>query len=61
MGVLLWLAIPVVATATAALWMARRGRIATPEEQQQGIDEMARFRAAMRKPVPRHEQDGRQQ
>ncbi len=55
MGVLLWLAIPIVATATAALWMSRRGRAATPEQQQEGIDEMTRFREAMRKPFPKHE------
>ncbi len=56
MGVLLWLAIPVVATATAALWVSRRGRIATPEQQQEGIDEMTRFREAMKRPIPKHDQ-----
>ena len=55
MGILLWLAIPVLATAIAAFWVARRGRHATPEEQQLGIDEMARFREAMAKPLPRRD------
>lgn len=55
MTVLWWLAVPVVATAAAVLWMARRARAATPEEQQQGIDEMQRFRDAMARPLPKHD------
>jgi len=52
MGVLLWLAVPVLATAMAVFWMARRNRVATPEQQQQGISEMQRFQEAMAKPLP---------
>ena len=55
MGVLLWLAVPVMATIGAMVWMARRSRAATPEEQRHGIDEMERFRAAMARPLPKHE------
>ena len=52
MEILWWLAIPVAATALAAVWLSRRGRHATPEQQQQGIDEMARFREALSRPLP---------
>lgn len=52
MEILWWLAAPVLVTAAAGLWISRRSRHATPEEQQQGITEMERFRAAMAKPVP---------
>lgn len=52
MAILWWLAIPVGATAIATFWMSRRGRHATPEQQQQGIDEMARFREALARPLP---------
>ncbi|MHB0928745.1 MAG: hypothetical protein ACYC3W_07470 [Candidatus Nanopelagicales bacterium] len=55
MGVLLWLLVPIAATAAAGLWVSRRGRIATPEEHERGISEMDRFREAMRKPFPRNE------
>ena len=34
MAILWWLAIPVGATAIATFWMSRRGRHATPEQQQ---------------------------
>lgn len=56
MAILGWLAIPVLATLVATLLMSRRGRHATPEQQQQGIDEMARFREALSKPLPRRDQ-----
>lgn len=52
MGVLWWLAIPVVAAAIAVFLMSRRGRHQTPEQQQHGIDEMVRFREALSKPLP---------
>mgnify|MGYP006271391489 CR=1 FL=1 len=52
MGVLLWLAVPVLATALAVFLLARRNRAATPEQQQQGISEMQRFQEAMSKPLP---------
>lgn len=55
MGVLWWLAIPLVASVVAMVWVSRRNRAATPEEQQHGIEEMARFREAMSKPLPPRE------
>lgn len=57
MAILWWLAIPVGATVVATLWMSRRGRRATPAQQQQGIDEMARFREALSRPLPPHKRD----
>ena len=57
MAILWWLAIPVAATAVATFWMSRRGRHATPEQQQQGIDEMARFREALLRPLPPRNHD----
>ena len=53
MTVLYWLAIPVVVTLVAMVWIARRGRIATPEQQQQGIAELERMREALSKPLPK--------
>lgn len=53
MTVLYWLAIPVLVTLVATVWIARRGRIATPEQQQQGIAELERMREALSKPLPK--------
>lgn len=52
MSVFFWWAIPITATLGALVWASRRGRAATPEEQQRGIAEMDAFRAAMRRPLP---------
>ena len=52
MSVFLWWAIPVLATAGALVYASRRTRMATPEEQQRGVAEMERFRAAMQRPLP---------
>ncbi len=54
MTVLYWLAIPVVVTVIAMIWIARGARIATPEQQQQGIAELERMREALAKPLPKH-------
>lgn len=55
MGVLVWLAIPIVTSIGAVLWLSRRGRVATPEQQQQGIADMQRFQRAMLRPMPKRE------
>lgn len=53
MAILGWLAIPVLTTLIATVWLSRRHRHATPEQQQQGIEEMDRFRQALAKPLPK--------
>jgi len=52
MEVLGWLLIPLVGLLLGVLWMIWRSRDPKPVDAQQGMDEMARFRQAMEKPMP---------
>jgi hypothetical protein len=52
MQVLAWLLIPLVATVLGLLWAAWRSREPKPVDPHQGMEEMARFREAMEKPLP---------
>ena len=47
-----WLLIPLAATLFGILWMVWRGRERKPVDAEQGMEDMARFRAAMAKPLP---------
>ena len=52
MEVLGWLLIPVVALVLGLVYVAWRGREPKPVDAEQGMEELARFREAMAKPLP---------
>jgi len=52
MQVLAWLLIPLVATVFAVVWFVWRGREPKPADPEQGMEDLARFREAMEKPLP---------
>lgn len=52
MQVLAWLLIPLVATALGIAWVMWRGREPKPVDPEQGMEELARFRQAMERPLP---------
>jgi hypothetical protein len=52
MEVLGWLLIPVVALVLGLVYVAWRGREPRPVDAEQGMEELARFREAMAKPLP---------
>lgn len=52
MEVLGWLLIPLVGLLVGVLWMIWRSREPKPVDPQQGMDDLARFRQAMEKPMP---------
>jgi hypothetical protein len=52
MEVLGWLLIPLAGLLIGVLWMIWRGREPKPVDPQQGMDDLARFRQAMEKPLP---------
>jgi hypothetical protein len=52
MEILGWLLIPLAATVLALLWISWRNRDRKPVDAEQGMEDMARFRAAMAKPLP---------
>jgi hypothetical protein len=52
MEVLRWLLIPLAATVLAVLWVTWRSRDRKPADAEQGMEDMARFRQAMEKPLP---------
>lgn len=52
MSALLWWLIPLVATLIALAWAAARSRPRRAADTHETVGDMARFRAAMRKPMP---------
>ena len=52
MEVLGWLLIPLAALLLGLAWAAWRSREPKPVDPEQGMEELARFRAAMEKPLP---------
>ena len=52
MQVLAWLLIPLVATALGLAWAVWRSREPKPADPEQGMEDLARFREAMEKPMP---------
>jgi hypothetical protein len=52
MQVLAWLLIPLAATILAIVWVRWRSRAPRPADPEQGMEDMARFREAMSKPLP---------
>jgi hypothetical protein len=52
MQVLAWLLIPLVATLLGIAWVVWRSREPKPVDPEQGMEELARFREAMAKPLP---------
>ncbi|MGI9196502.1 MAG: hypothetical protein ACR2KE_03470 [Candidatus Nanopelagicales bacterium] len=52
MSALLWWLIPVGATLLALAWAALRSRPRRPADTHASLGDMARFRAAMRRPLP---------
>ena len=52
MEILGWLLIPLAATVLALLWISWHNRDRKPVDAEQGMEDMARFRAAMAKPLP---------
>ncbi|HET7901973.1 MAG TPA: hypothetical protein VFL59_12375 [Candidatus Nanopelagicales bacterium] len=52
MQVLAWLLIPLVATILGIAWVVWRSREPKPVDPEQGMEELARFRHAMEKPLP---------
>jgi len=64
MDILGWLLIPLAATVLGLLWAAWRSRERKPLDPEAGMDELARFGEAMRRPLPglprdaRHDDDG---
>jgi hypothetical protein len=52
MEVLRWLLIPLAATVLAVIWVQWRHRDRKPADPEQGMEDMARFREAMEKPLP---------
>jgi len=57
MNILVWLLIPLAATMLGLLWAAWRSRERKPLDPEAGMDELARFGEAMRRPLPRLHQD----
>lgn len=55
MSVLWWWALPITATLGAVVWFGVRNRAATPEQQQQGIEELEQMRKALSKPLPKRD------
>ncbi len=52
MSALLWWLIPLAATLVALAWAAARSRPRRAADTHETVGDMARFRAAMRKPLP---------
>jgi hypothetical protein len=52
MQVLAWLLIPLVATVLGVVWLVWRSREPKPADPEQGMEDLARFREAMEKPLP---------
>lgn len=52
MEVLRWLLIPLAATVLGIIWVTWRSRDRKPADAEQGMEDMARFRQAMEKPLP---------
>ena len=52
MEILGWLLIPLAATVLGLLWMSWHSRDRKPVDAEQGMEDMARFREAMAKPLP---------
>jgi len=52
MEVLGWLLIPLVGLLIGAAWAVWRSRDPKPADAEQGMEELARFREAMEKPLP---------
>jgi hypothetical protein len=52
MEILGWLLIPLAATVLGLLWLTWRGRERKPVDAEQGMEDLARFRQAMEKPLP---------
>ncbi len=52
MEILGWLLIPIAATVLGLLFLKWRGRDRKPADAEQGMEDMARFREAMAKPLP---------
>jgi hypothetical protein len=52
MEILGWLLIPIAATVIGLLWLSWRHRDRKPADAEQGMEDMARFREAMAKPLP---------
>ena len=52
MEILGWLLIPLAATVLGLLWMSWHSRDRKPVDPEQGMEDMARFREAMAKPLP---------
>lgn len=52
MGVLAWLLIPLAATVLGLVWAMWRSREPKPADAEQGMEDLARFRQAMEKPLP---------
>jgi hypothetical protein len=52
MSALLWWLIPLAATVIALLWAAARSRPRRAADTHETVGDMARFRAAMRRPLP---------
>lgn len=59
MSALMWWLIPVGATLLALLWAAWRSRPARQVDMHTSMHEQARFKAAMRRPMPRSDSPGR--
>jgi hypothetical protein len=52
MSALLWWLIPLAATLVALVWAAARSRPRRVADTHETVGDMARFRAAMRRPLP---------
>lgn len=52
MQVLGWLLIPLAATILGLVWAMWRSRDPKPADAEQGMEDLARFRQAMEKPMP---------
>ncbi len=52
MEVLGWLLIPLAGLLIGVVWMIWRSRDPKPVDAHQGMDDLARFRQAMEKPMP---------
>jgi len=52
MEILGWLLIPLAATVLGLLFLKWRSRDRKPADAEQGMEDMARFREAMAKPLP---------
>ena len=52
MQVLVWLLIPIAATILGLAWAMWHSREPKPADAEQGMEDLARFRQAMEKPMP---------